>query len=442
MAIGAVSQPPGAIAVLLDPHLYCRCAWVSTGPCSAPPTNRCSAVSRMSRPLAGPESVRRRRADRAVDGSAAARRRRHRRRVREAALERGRRRSPRDLGSRRGGTHRDATPCSPATNAHGAETPRHGRYRCAPIAAPGPASSQRRVHPHADGRRLSGHGRWTSPLPVGPARSHLLQRQQSYGRGRTPLDAQPGCIAEALERYSLVYRGDEQIVRARFDEVDAIHPADDLFSDSQYQDREAWNAADELFHVPEPFDADTLSIGSRRSRSPHRHRLVPAACASCGTSSDRASRSSPRRHDRLRQRPTFEERCTDACSNGSNATRSPSGGTTGCGGRDLFRVVRVSGDRCRGERSGARSDREPVPARLHDGHRDSGVRRGRAATRWLRTAYRGSRGPLVAVAAFRAASEVGQVWFERRTERVAAPCSPRGCSGDRRPTNPYLAPTS
>ena len=96
---------------------------------------------------------------------------------------------------------------------------------------------------------------WTSPLPVNGTRGYL-KRQQSYGRGRTALHARQGCIGEALERYSLIYRGDEPLMRATMAEVDAIHPDGiQLFSDAQYRDRAAWNASsDDEWFVPEPFD--------------------------------------------------------------------------------------------------------------------------------------------------------------------------------------------
>jgi ribosomal protein S12 methylthiotransferase accessory factor len=66
------------------------------------------------------------------------------------------------------------------------------------------------------------------------------------------------CIGEALERYSLVYRGDEPMVRASFTELDAIHPNSVLlYSDAQYRQRDQWNAmADEELFVGEPFDPD------------------------------------------------------------------------------------------------------------------------------------------------------------------------------------------
>ena len=96
---------------------------------------------------------------------------------------------------------------------------------------------------------------WVNPLPAGASRT-LLDLQQSHGRGTTREDAQLGCIGEALERYSLIYRGDEPLVRARMADVPALDPRSILlYSDQQYATRLEWNAhADDRYFVPEPFD--------------------------------------------------------------------------------------------------------------------------------------------------------------------------------------------
>jgi ribosomal protein S12 methylthiotransferase accessory factor len=122
---------------------------------------------------------------------------------------------------------------------------------------------------------------WSAPVPAGRSRRYL-KRQDSYGRGRTRQDAEAGCIGEAMERYSLIYRGDEAMIRARLGEIDAIHPDDiQLFSETQYREREAWNALeDEMFFVGERFDAEApvdwleaRALGRRKGK-----RFVPAAC--------------------------------------------------------------------------------------------------------------------------------------------------------------------
>jgi thiazole/oxazole-forming peptide maturase SagD family component len=96
---------------------------------------------------------------------------------------------------------------------------------------------------------------WRSPLPVRGARPRL-NSQKSHGRGRTPEDAEQGCIGEALERYSLIYRGDEPLTRAKICDVRALNPNDILlYSDLQYETRDLWNStADERYFVGERFD--------------------------------------------------------------------------------------------------------------------------------------------------------------------------------------------
>jgi len=123
---------------------------------------------------------------------------------------------------------------------------------------------------------------WAAPLPVEGARGHL-KRQESYGRGRTASEAESGCIGEALERYSLIYRGDERLMRrVAMSHIDALHPDDiQLFSDAQYRERLQWNATvDENFHVPERFDvhAPVDWLEARELGGEQHTRFVAAAC--------------------------------------------------------------------------------------------------------------------------------------------------------------------
>jgi len=78
----------------------------------------------------------------------------------------------------------------------------------------------------------------------------------AYGCGTTGQFARNSAVAEALERYSCTWRGSEQVVRARLSELDAIPPEHILlFSESQYRNRDAWNALHgEMHSIPEPFD--------------------------------------------------------------------------------------------------------------------------------------------------------------------------------------------
>lgn len=99
--------------------------------------------------------------------------------------------------------------------------------------------------------------KWVAPLPVHGARPLILP-QDSHGRGRTKEEAKLGCLGEALERYSLIYRGDEALYRGRLDNFNyAVDPRKILlYSESQYASREQWNkCSDERYFIGEPFDA-------------------------------------------------------------------------------------------------------------------------------------------------------------------------------------------
>lgn len=81
----------------------------------------------------------------------------------------------------------------------------------------------------------------------------------AMGKGRTPAQARASAIGEAIERHSLMFRGDEPLKRASFEELGdaALHPNEiQLFSDSQYRRREELNALaqDEPKRIPLPFD--------------------------------------------------------------------------------------------------------------------------------------------------------------------------------------------
>jgi oxazoline/thiazoline synthase len=81
-------------------------------------------------------------------------------------------------------------------------------------------------------------------------------RGQSGGKGRTDLQARVSGLAEAIERYSGLWRGDEPVRHAAFADLGpdhAVHPGElTLFSDRQYEERHAWNAdpANRLHVVP------------------------------------------------------------------------------------------------------------------------------------------------------------------------------------------------
>jgi thiazole/oxazole-forming peptide maturase SagD family component len=121
---------------------------------------------------------------------------------------------------------------------------------------------------------------WASPLPVGAARP-LLKVQDSHGRGRTREEAEQGCIGEALERYSLIYRGDEPLQRARLGDVAGVDPREILlYSEQQYESREEWNrVADERYFVGEQFDPEReIDWFPGLDLTNGRRKLLPAAC--------------------------------------------------------------------------------------------------------------------------------------------------------------------
>ena len=77
------------------------------------------------------------------------------------------------------------------------------------------------------------------------------------GKGSTDIDARVSCVAEAIERYSSGYFGNETTIRARIDELEnAISPGDILlFSENQYANRQTVNSSCNDFNwVPERFD--------------------------------------------------------------------------------------------------------------------------------------------------------------------------------------------
>ena len=84
------------------------------------------------------------------------------------------------------------------------------------------------------------------------------ERRRSAGKGLGASQSRASALCEALERYSGVFRGDEERRLATLDDLGsrALHPADHLrYSAAQYGDREAWNRHGERYlRVPERFD--------------------------------------------------------------------------------------------------------------------------------------------------------------------------------------------
>lgn len=120
---------------------------------------------------------------------------------------------------------------------------------------------------------------FAAPLPKSSSRL-LLRAQRAAGKGYTAEEAQFKAIAESLERYSLIHRGDEPVVRGKA-RGEMLMPEEILlFSDAQYEDREAWNRShSELHWVPERFDpnSETDWTEVKAVRSPGAAKYLPAA---------------------------------------------------------------------------------------------------------------------------------------------------------------------
>lgn len=83
-------------------------------------------------------------------------------------------------------------------------------------------------------------------------------RSKSSGKGRTDAQAQTSALCEALERYSGVYRGEEEKILTSFVDLgsEAVDPRSVmLYSEQQYAEREAWLARNARFQiVPQRFN--------------------------------------------------------------------------------------------------------------------------------------------------------------------------------------------
>ena len=98
----------------------------------------------------------------------------------------------------------------------------------------------------------------------GVVRNHgrLGRRGGASGKGATDVQAQVSCLAEAIERYSCSFFGDEPRVTAALAELGgaAVHPHRLLnFSDRQYATRDEWNLRHPGFSfVPRPYDGESI----------------------------------------------------------------------------------------------------------------------------------------------------------------------------------------
>ena len=109
----------------------------------------------------------------------------------------------------------------------------------------------------------------------------LSRRMPVAGKGSTGASARVSCIGEAVERYSLLYRGDEPLTIARESELKKpFHNLGELlnFSVHQIRTRQSWNRRCGGFHsVPEHLDSTKpFEWLTARSLMNSRRTLVPA----------------------------------------------------------------------------------------------------------------------------------------------------------------------
>lgn len=86
---------------------------------------------------------------------------------------------------------------------------------------------------------------------------------RSAGKGKTDIQAKTSAFCEAIERYSGVFQGNEIRETGSYQQMldGAIHPNRCMnFSQTQYENREAWNAlcSGWFQRVPEPFDEERV----------------------------------------------------------------------------------------------------------------------------------------------------------------------------------------
>ncbi|MBU6310899.1 MAG: TOMM precursor leader peptide-binding protein [Actinomycetales bacterium] len=116
---------------------------------------------------------------------------------------------------------------------------------------PVPVEGEPSLHVYAAGHNFAMRGAELKYLRAG-------LRTKSSGKGMTEDQAKVSALGEALERYQGLFTGEERRRTTTLGALGAsgIHPNDImLWSDRQYQDRDAWNALDRKFAVvPEPFD--------------------------------------------------------------------------------------------------------------------------------------------------------------------------------------------
>lgn len=122
----------------------------------------------------------------------------------------------------------------------------------------------------------------TNYATVRPGGSTQGFRQRTGGKGTTPAQARAGALAEAIERFSAVYTGEQPVLRSALADLgdSALDPRSMLmFSEHQYATRESLDSATDTHRfVPEPFDPDQhVDFAPGWSLSGKERRWVPAS---------------------------------------------------------------------------------------------------------------------------------------------------------------------
>lgn len=106
-------------------------------------------------------------------------------------------------------------------------------------------------------------------------------RSGNGGKGKSKIQAKMGAIGEAIERYSLMYHGNEYTIQASLNELeDGIHPNHCMnYSDAQLQNREQTNQVSAKFYelTPVPFDpAKKIDWAPVYSMTSQKFKYLPA----------------------------------------------------------------------------------------------------------------------------------------------------------------------
>ncbi len=135
------------------------------------------------------------------------------------------------------------------------------------------------VSPEPAGGLFHARAAFVHPVPATPA-SSVVRPAKSFGKGATSHDAEIVAIAEAIERYSAVWRGSEEIVLAKAGDIDAV-PVNALaqYSADQFANRTRQTVAENSpFWVPHPLPDDAvIEWVEARSLSGLPPKLIPAA---------------------------------------------------------------------------------------------------------------------------------------------------------------------